>query len=94
MVLAGKALALAAAAAAVGGQEQALTPAAGQLLRCLAITATGNPVAALRNAAFLALDAMLSALQVRRRALIRARRIYIRGEVAVRSIASCCKCVH
>ena len=51
-------------AAAAEGREQALTPAARQLLRCLAITATGNPVAALRNAAFLALDAVLSALQV------------------------------
>ena len=63
-VMAGKALALAAAAAAIGGREQALTPAASQLLRCLVITATGNPVAALWNAAFLVLDAVLSALQV------------------------------
>ncbi|KAK9844105.1 hypothetical protein WJX81_004597 [Elliptochloris bilobata] len=63
-VLAGKALALAAAAAAAGGRGQALTPAARQLLRYLSITATDNPVAALRNAAFLSLDAVLSALQV------------------------------
>lgn len=64
VVLAGKALALAAAAAAVGGRDQALTPVVKQLLRCLAVTATGNPAAALRNAAYLALDAVLSALQV------------------------------
>ena len=64
VVLAGKALALAAAAAAVAGRDQALTPAVTQLLRCLAVTAAGSPVAALRNGGFLALDAVLSALQV------------------------------
>jgi len=61
--LAGKALALAAAAAAVRGGGQELSAAAQQLLRCLAATALANPVAALRNAAFLALDAVLSTLQ-------------------------------
>lgn len=64
-VLAGKGLALAAAAAAAGGRGQALSPAATQLLRWLAATAARNPVAGLRNAAFLSLDAVLSALQAR-----------------------------
>ncbi len=71
--LAGKALALAAAAAAAGGRGQAPSPAAHTLLRLLAATAEANPVAALRNAAFLALDAVLSSLQARARQGRRAR---------------------
>lgn len=93
VVLAGKALALAAAASAVGGRNQALTPAVSQLLRCLAITATGNPVAALRDAAFLALDAVLSALQVGRHSLNQGREGSTCGDIIVNSIASCCRCM-